>query len=376
MEKKIRLNEKKIAYVVANLKQIGPTNQTLNIIKYSGSISNCIVITLFNETKDSMIQEYKKNNINVLCLNLNKKNVFLKGIFKLRKCLLDNNIKLVHSWGTIADIISYYSCKNIKLKHIITLRNFPVEEMTSRMNKYLGLAVANINLYILKKCKYVIACSKSIEMKMKDTYDWKHIKSIQNGVDCKKFNPRNKSEIREELKINQRDTIYISAGSFIPRKRIEETIQAFIRSKDIGFKQLWFIGEGVLFKSISEKYKDYPMIRFWGKQKDVSYFLSAADIFVSSSESEGLPNAVIESIACGLPVFLSDIPQHMEILNELPLCGYSYRLGEIKELQMLFENVDYNQILQMKSYCSMIKDSNLTAENMGRKYEQYYESIL
>ena len=370
------IKDNKIAYVVANLKQIGPTNQTLNIIMHSGMKDKCIVITLFKETEDTLIEEYIKNNINVICLNLNRKTFFLSGIKKLNIYLKRNNITVVHSWGTIADMVSYYSCKKLKLKHIITLRNFPVEDLTTRMNKFLGLIIAKLNLYILGKSKYVVACSNSIKKKMQDTYNYNHIMSIQNGVDLDKYSSLNKQQVRNELSIASDETIYISTGSFIPRKRIEETIKAFINLKDLKKKQLWFIGEGILFEKIKEKYSDYPEIKFLGKQKNVTYFLSASDVFVSSSESEGLPNAVLEAIACDTPVFLSDIPQHKEILKELDKCGEEYTLGNINELKQLFENITDKEIEEMSINCSSIKKSNLTMEMMGKKYGEYYESIL
>jgi glycosyltransferase involved in cell wall biosynthesis len=49
-------------------------------------------------------------------------------------------------------------------------------------------------------------------------------------------------------------------------------------------------------------------IRFLGPVADVSGLLSAADLFVYGSKSEGIPNAVLEAMAAGLPVVGSDIP--------------------------------------------------------------------
>ena len=68
----------RVAYVVSDLKRVGPTNQTLNIIKYSGVQKDCIVITLFQETEDSLKDEYINANIRVECLNLNRKDFLFK----------------------------------------------------------------------------------------------------------------------------------------------------------------------------------------------------------------------------------------------------------------------------------------------------------
>ncbi len=366
----------KIGYVVADLKRVGPTNQTLNIIRYSGAIENCVVITLFDESNDTQIEEYLDLGIDVKCLHLSRKTALINGAQVLKKALAENDVNIVHSWGTFADIISFYACKKANIKHMLTLRNFPVEEMTTRMNYFLGMAVALFDLHILKNCKNVVCCSKSIKKKMEDTYGWTHLSSIQNGVDFNKFSVRQKDTVRNELGVEKDDRIFISTGSMIPRKRIHETAEAFVKANLPSNVKLWFLGDGNLLESLKEKYKSNKNICFLGKQSDVAYFLSAADVFVSSSESEGMPNAVLEAISCKLPVYLSDIPQHLEVLDAVENCGISYKLGNTDELAMLFVNTDDNKILDMSTATENLLSSDLTMENMGRKYERCYQRIL
>lgn len=64
---------------------------------------------------------------------------------------------------------------------------------------------------------------------------------------------------------------------------------------------------------------------FAGYVSDVAPVLRRADVFVSLSRFEGLPNAVQEAMACGTPLVVSDIPAHREFLDEstarLVACG-------------------------------------------------------
>lgn len=365
----------KVAYVVADLKRIGPTNQTLNIIRYSDSIQNCVVFTLFDECEDTQIEEYRKYGIEVICLHMTRKSVLLRGPKALRKAIKNSKSQIVHSWGTFADIVTYYACKQLQVKHMLTLRNFPIEEMTTRMNYFVGFLVANLDLHIIKKCKHVVTCSDALKKKMENTYHFTHLCSIQNGVDFNKFKLQDRNTIRKQLNIADDTIVFIATGSMIPRKHITETADAFILATKSSNMQLWFLGDGNMLEKYREKYKANKEIVFWGKKSNVAYYLSAADVFVSSSESEGMPNAVLEALACGLPVYLSDIPQHLEILETVTECGQAYHLGNVKELSKLFHQTTEIEINKYKENTAKLFTSALTMENMGKKYKKYYEML-
>ncbi len=366
----------RIVYVVADLKRIGPTNQTLNIIRFSGAIQNCVVVSLFEESEDTQIQDYIDCGIEVICLKLSRKTALLLGVGKLRTILESLMPSIVHSWGTFADILTYYATKKMSVQHMVTLRNFPVEEMTTRMNYVIGMGVAHLDLHILKHCKHVVACSYAIKNKMETTYGWKHLDCIQNGVDFEKFHSFDRDEVRKKLGFSQEDLVFISTGSIIPRKRISETADAFIQARFPYNMKLIFLGDGSLLPGMRKKYMDYSSIMFLGKIQNVAEYLSAADVFVSSSESEGMPNAVLEALACNLPVLLSDIPQHIEVLETVGECGVSYSLGNVSALCGLFRTMSEGEKDKYKTNAQKIRESKLTMERMGSLYRDYYAEVL
>jgi len=97
-------------------------------------------------------------------------------------------------------------------------------------------------------------------------------------------------------------------------------------------------------------------IRFLGGVDDVSGLLGSVDLFVYSSKSEGLPNAVVEAMAAGLPVVGSDIPGIREALGStgttfLAMPGDSAGLAR-KILQLMFDPVlckSYGKELQIRA---------------------------
>lgn len=359
--------EIRIAYVVSDLKRVGPSNQTLNIIKNSKYKDSSIVITLFEETKyDTMMEDYRKNDIKIICLKLNRITFILTGQKKLINTLNENKINIVHSYGIKPDCICNKVCKKLKIRHIITLRNYPKEDILTRMNFIKGRIALHNHLKALLSCENVICCSKTICEKMSNDYPKKKFLYIQNGVDIDKFkrvDDKTKIMLKKKYDLNNNKKIFISTGSFIQRKRIEETIKGFIKSKNAGI--LLLLGDGNLFSELKNRYQDYKNIIFYGKSSNVEELLQLSDVFISSSESEGLPNGVIEAIACGLPVILSNIPQHVEILEELTKAGRCYELGNIDELSNLIND---NSLINNED----INHSAFVMNTMSKKYVDYY----
>lgn len=362
----------RIAYVVSDLKRVGPTNQTLNIIKNSEYRDKSIVITLFDEPNDSMISEYKQNKIEIISLKLNRTMFMLNGRKKLLRVLRRNDVSIVHSYGIKADCLCERVVEKNKFKHIITLRNYPKEDILTRMNVLKGNFVLNAHLNALLRCENVVCCSKTIQSKMKKDYPKKKFRCIQNGVDTKKYSlvsQHEKNALREKNQINVKDLVFISTNSFIPRKRIEETIDGFLKL-NVNSSILLLLGDGILYDTIKDKYKSYNNIKFLGKTEDVNTYLQLSDIYISSSESEGLPNSVLEAVSCGLPVVLSNIPQHQEILEEINDCGLTYKIGNLDDLKHKL-----SECVEKKSVYSSKKINSLTMENMSKKYCNLYKEI-
>ena len=110
------------------------------------------------------------------------------------------------------------------------------------------------------------------------------------------FYKKDKESIRKELGIGNNDFIVAFVGKFIHRKGLSRLCEAFNLIDNNNIKA-FFIGEG-------ETIPNYKNTVFEGKiehNKIVDY-LSASDIFVLPTISEGCCNAIIEALACGIPV--------------------------------------------------------------------------
>jgi teichuronic acid biosynthesis glycosyltransferase TuaC len=134
---------------------------------------------------------------------------------------------------------------------------------------------------------------------------------VPNGVDTRVFFPTSKTEARSRLGLNIKDSIVIFVGGFIERKGPLRVLAACTQLPEV--PKMIFIGEG-------PQNIQHPQIVFCGKaqQSELQHFLNAADVFVTPSRREGMPNALLEAMACSCRIVASDIPVH-----RLLLAGYS-----------------------------------------------------
>jgi glycosyltransferase involved in cell wall biosynthesis len=74
--------------------------------------------------------------------------------------------------------------------------------------------------------------------------------------------------------------------------------------------QLWIVGDGpreISLRKLTDELGLNECVTFFGEQADVSPFMLAADLFVSSSLTEGLPVSLLEAMSVGLPALVTDV---------------------------------------------------------------------
>jgi len=82
--------------------------------------------------------------------------------------------------------------------------------------------------------------------------------------------------------------------------------------------RLWMVGDGSERKALERLAGELGIadeVRFWGQQADVAPFFSAADTFVMSSRSEGLPLSLLQGFSLGLPAIVTDVGGMAEVVR-------------------------------------------------------------
>ena len=157
------------------------------------------------------------------------------------------------------------------------------------------------------------------------------IREIPNGVDVDEFKPlcaADKMKIRGRLLLPSDARIALFAGRLVVRKGLSELIDSWkIISASYKDCLLLVAGSGSQGDELRKKVRDLQLdsnIIFLGDVNNMCDYYGASDIFVLPSYGEGLPNALLEAMACGLPLAVSEIPGIKEIVEKAG-CGVMFR---------------------------------------------------
>lgn len=106
--------------------------------------------------------------------------------------------------------------------------------------------------------------------------------------------------------------------------------------------------------------------------------LLEADLFVTASRGEGLPIAVLEAMACRLPVILSDIPPHREIaegVDFIPLIECDDVNGFAREIER-FRRMPALERVETGAKCRKHVEEHFPLAKMHRGYAETYEELV
>lgn len=143
------------------------------------------------------------------------------------------------------------------------------------------------------------------------------------GIDIYRIQKTNaeREKTRLQLGISNEDLVYITVGELIPRKGHEILIKAFSKLQLPGAR-LIICGSGKSYDSLQKlaiRLGVSERVHFLGFRRDVYELLKCADVFVFPSKQEGLPVALMEAMAAGLPCVASRIRGNVDLLPDSEL---------------------------------------------------------
>jgi glycosyltransferase involved in cell wall biosynthesis len=162
----------------------------------------------------------------------------------------------------------------------------------------------------------VVAVSRALANEMQSIgIDEKKIHVLRNGVDLAAFQPGDRAKARRTLGF---DTVtFVSVGVLREAKGHNVAIEALLHIEN---SRLVIIGGGEYesqLRALVKRHRLGDRVTFTGRidQAELCSYYQAADALLLLSRREGMPNVVLESLACGTPVIAANVGGLAEVVT-------------------------------------------------------------
>ena len=361
----------KILYIISTLSDTGPVNIIYETIKNIDRTKfEPIILTLSPETKNSAKNKFFEI-ADIHSLNLSRKEGYLKWkLFKEK--VRQINPDIIHSHCFRSILFSGIYLK--EYKSVSTIHNDYTQDYVMNYGKFIGNIMVKLQTFALKNIDINCSVSEKLSEILKQKIRGINFNYVNNGIDIEKFVPADdKKKLREELGLPLNKKIFIYVGALSERKNPKLLINAF---KNIENKDIYLIlrGDGLLKEECVKLIDNYDNIRILNRVNNLDMYYKACDFYISASNSEGLPGAVIEGIACGLPVVLSNIEQHKYVLSSN--AGKLFNVNDGIDLKIAVNDILNENYYELSKRARELALSRFSSKIMTKNYEYKYMELL
>ena len=335
-----------IAFVVTELETGGAENNltrlAIGLNERGHDVTVISIASLTDAAPNSPVSKLTAAGIDVQSLGCNSKWQFLRARRQLRHVLAKAEPDFVHSYLFHAHIVSSDVCRIAGIPHIIGLR---VAEPRILRQKVLRR--------VIRRATKVIAVSSDVKAWAEDKLAAapERLIHVPNSVEMETFT--NAPYTNKPIKGQH---IWITfVGRLHPQKGLLEItpIMRQVLAINAAVKFL-IVGDGPLKDKLRALYVteiQSEQVYITGRRDDVAGLLGASDLFIMPSLWEGMPNAIMEAMASGLPVVAFDTHGVAELLGpDQPL-----QCVEAKNYQKFKHSIE-----------TLLSDSSLRSE-LGHK---------
>jgi glycosyltransferase involved in cell wall biosynthesis len=150
--------------------------------------------------------------------------------------------------------------------------------------------------------------------------------------------PKHLSALRQRLGWGVDTYVLLSTRNWTPLYGVEDLARAFVKARQVVPElRLLMLGNGPLAPMIRRIFQQAGLmeqVHFPGQvsQERLPEYYQSADLYISTSHSDGTSISLLEALACGTPVLLSDIPGNQEWVTEPGRVGWLFADGNVADL--------------------------------------------
>jgi glycosyltransferase EpsD len=309
----------------------------------------------------------------------------LKVYRQLKNIIDNNNYRLIHCHTPMGSVLTRLAAKKARKKGtkiIYTAHGFHFFKGSPLINWLLYYPVEK---WLSKYTDCLITINdEDYECAVKNKFKAGSVKKVNGvGIDLNKFTPQTvekKKELRKQYGYNDTDFILICVAELNHNKHQDMLINAVsILKNKIPNIKLLLVGSGNLMKQYKKQVKKLGLekyIQFLDYRSDVSNLLIISDLLVSASRREGLPVNVMEAMATGLPLVVTDCRGNRDLVNN-DENGYIIGISDVEGFANVVEKLYKSKELRVKFGQRSLKLIKMySLENVKNEMKDIYLSYL
>jgi len=295
----------------------GPVKGVLQILDNVDSSKFQLILCTFcynNEPETVLMKFLKDNNYELITINQNKKN-YLKSIILLCKTIKIKKINIVQTHGFLPTAIGFFLKILTKIKFICFMHGATSENIKVMFYNYID------NLLQLYADKTVLVSNIQRELVFGGK-NKNRVTVLHNAVNLNFPTPISGkgNSWRKMFGISESASIVVSVGRLSPEKGMDVLIKAFsILCEERQDVHLVIVGDGQERTDLEKLISEYALekkIHLAGYTQTPGDYVIGSDVMVLPSRSEGIPNAVLEAMALGIPVVATSVGGVPEVIAD------------------------------------------------------------
>ncbi len=379
-------NRKKntILQLITTLNMGGAERLAISILEQNKEHYSGVVGAMYGETGDLAALA---DSLHIPTFNLQASSCGrLKTIWNLYKMLKEHNIDLIHTHAAYLLNYAFPAAKLAGIPLVFTEHSvFDLQQMPAlrRVIKFTAPFLGGVSCISKPIANYLCQEIGIAE---------KHIKIIENGIDIDEFSPKSATSLIAELpwqdsidaKSGKKLFVFGTVARLCMEKDHPNMLKAFALLHDkYPEVRLLMVGDGAertRTEALITELGLQNVVHITGKSLNIVQRLRSMDVFVMSSEHEGLPMAILEAMACKIPVVstmagdiasLNTKGEHLLLVptkNHEALALGMEKLYSEQEMRKEYADKAHNFIVQEKSaqsmaqaYYSLFKEAGLSS---------------
>ncbi|MBP2241866.1 glycosyltransferase involved in cell wall biosynthesis [Cytobacillus eiseniae] len=245
----------------------------------------------------------------------------IRAYKRIKKIVLEEGYEIIHVHTPVASFLTRLACRRLNVKVLYTAHGFHFFQGAPRKNWFIYYPIEKIaakwtdSLITMNDEDYLSA--RNLKLRKEESI----FKVSGVGIDLEKFIPQTterKQALREEYQYKKDDFIIIYIGELSYRKHQDHLIKAISLVKGkIENVRLLLVGDGGFeeqYKRLVQTLNIEGYVDFLGYRKDIHHLLALADLAVSTSRQEGLPVNIMEAMATGLPIIVTNCRGNRDLI--------------------------------------------------------------